>query len=165
MISPEVLRRFPFFSKLSLEQIQTLSKLAKEETVDVDHFFFREEEIAEYFYLLLEGAVAIVYELPEREFDQKISDQFMRTLQTKDVVVSTVGPGDIFGWHGIVPPFEARAGAKAVTPCRVVAFDSKLLMDEFEKDCGFGYIMTQKAAQIISERLRDLRIETLASVA
>ena len=112
----------------------------------------------------MEGSVAIVYEVPEREVDQKISDQFMRTLKTKDIVISEVIPGDIFGWHGIVPPFEARAGAKALTPCKVIAFDSKLLMDEFEKDCRFGYIMTQKAAQIISERLRDLRIETLPSV-
>ena len=165
MISPEVLRRFPFFSKLSLEQIQTLSKLGKEEKVDAEKFFFREEDDAKFFYLVLEGAVAIVYEIPERDVDQKISDQFMRTIQTKDVVISTVGPGDIFGWHGIVPPFQARAGAKALTPCRVVAFDCKLLLDEFEKDCAFGYIMTQKAAQIVSERLRDLRIETLASVA
>ena len=164
MISPEVLRRFPFFSKLSLEQIQILSKLAKEETVESDHVFFKEGELANNFYLLLEGSVAIVYEVPEREVDQKISDQFMRTIKTKDVVISEVIPGEIFGWHGIVPPFEARAGAKALTPCKVVAFDSKLLMDEFDKDCRFGYIMTQKADQIISERLRDLRIETLPSV-
>lgn len=165
MISPEVLRRFPFFSRLSLEQIKILSKLAKEEKVEPDQYFFREDETADSFYLLLEGAVAIVFELPEREVDHKLSDQFSRELKTKDVVISTVGPGDIFGWSGIVPPFKTTAGAKSLTTCRVVAFDCKTLADEFEKDCGFGYIMTQKAAQVISERLRDLRIESLAYVA
>lgn len=162
MISPEILRRYPFFSKLSMKQIHILSKLGTEETVEPEHFFFREDETATDFYLVLEGAVAIVFELPDRDVKQKISDQFMRTLHTKDVVISTVGPGDVFGWHGIIPPFISSAGAKALAPTRVVAFDCNSLMEEFEKDHRFGYIMSQKAAQIVSERLKDLRIESLA---
>jgi CRP-like cAMP-binding protein len=163
MISPEVLRRYPFFSRLSIEQINTLAKLADELTVDDGHYFFREDEISKSFYLVLEGAVAIVFELPERDVEHTISDQFMRKLRTKDIVVSTVGPGDVFGWSGIIPPHSATAGAKAVTPCRVVSFDCDELMKEFEKDCAFGYVLTQKAAQVISERLRDMRIESLSS--
>jgi CRP-like cAMP-binding protein len=163
MISPEVLRRYPFFSRLSIEQISTLAKLADEMTVDDGHYFFREDEISKSFYLVLEGAVAIVFELPERDVEHSISDQFMRKLQTKDIVVSTVGPGDVFGWSGIIPPHSATAGAKAVTPCRVVSFDCEELMKEFEQDCAFGYVLTQKAAQVISERLRDMRIESLAT--
>ena len=164
MISPEVLRRYPFFSRLSMDQITVLAKLATEKTVDTDHFFFREDEESSNFFLLLEGAVAIVFELPEREVEHKISDQFTRKLQTRDVVVSTVGPGDVFGWSGLIPPHKATAGAKAVTPCRVVSFNCIELLKEFEEDCAFGYLMTQKAAQVISERLRDVRIETLSTI-
>lgn len=163
MISSEVLRRYPFSAKLSIDQLNTLAKLATELTVDTEHFFFREDEQLKNFYLVLEGAVAIVFELPAREVEHKISEQFTRKLQTKDVVVSTVGPGDLFGWAGLVPPHNSNAGAKAVTPCRVVAFDCQELLSAFDEDCGFGYIMTQKAAQILAERLRDLRIESLAS--
>jgi CRP/FNR family cyclic AMP-dependent transcriptional regulator len=165
MISPEVLRRFPFFSRLSIEQIQVLSKLAKEEKIELDQYFFREDETADNCYLLLEGAVAIVFELPERAVEHKLSDQFSRELKTRDVVISTIGPGDVFGWSGIVPPHKATAGAKSLTTCRVVAFDCKALVNELEKDYSFGFIMMQKAAQVISERLRDLRIESLAYVA
>ena len=165
MISPEVLRRYPFFARLSFDQITTLAKLADEDTVEAEHFFFREDEELNNFYLLLEGAVAIVFELPEREVEHKISEQFMRKLQTKDVVVSTVGPGDVFGWSGLIPTNKASAGAKALTPCRVVAFNCEKLLEVFEKDTNFGYIMVQKAAQVISERLRDLRIESLATIA
>ena len=164
MISPEVLRRYPFFARLSMDQISTLAKLAKEETVETDHFFFREDEDINNFYLILEGAVAIVFELPERDVKHKISDQFERKLKTRDVVVSTVGPGDVFAWSALVPPYKATAGAKAVTPCRVIAFECKELIKEFETDCAFGYVMTQKAAQVIGERLRDLRIESLSTV-
>jgi CRP/FNR family transcriptional regulator, cyclic AMP receptor protein len=163
MISSEVLRRYPFFSRLSIEQISSLAKLADEETVENGHYFFREDEVSKTFYLVLEGAVAIVFELPERDVEHTISDQFMRKIKTKDVVVSTVGPGDVFGWSGIIPPHKATAGAKAVTPCRVVAFDCEQLIKEFDNDCAFGYLMAQKAAQVISQRLRDMRIESLAT--
>jgi hypothetical protein len=37
-------------------------------------------------------------------------------------------------------------------------------MKEFEKDCAFGYLMTQKAAQVIRERLQDIRIESLSTI-
>ena len=163
MISSEVLRRYPFFARLSMDQLNTLAKLATEITVETDHFFFREDEELKKFYLVLEGAVAVVFELPAREVEHKVSEQFERKLQTKDVVVSTVGPGDLFGWSGLVPPHNSNAGAKALTPCRVVSFDCQELMSAFDEDCKFGYIMTQKAAQILAERLRDLRIESLSS--
>jgi hypothetical protein len=34
-----------------------------------------------------------------------------------------------------------------------------------DEDHEFGYLMTQKVAQVIRERLRDMRIESLAEVA
>ena len=42
---------------------------------------------------------------------------------------------------------------------------SEELLQTFEEDCRFGYIMTQKSAQVIRERLRDSRIESLADLA
>jgi hypothetical protein len=63
-----------------------------------------------------------------------------------------------------VPPYKATAGAKSLTSCRVVAIRSKELRDFFEDDYQFGYLMSQKAAQVIRDRLRDLRIESLSSV-
>jgi CRP-like cAMP-binding protein len=164
MISPELLRRYPFFAGLNMDQINMLSKLANEEIVEPGHYFFHENEALDSFFLDVEGAVAIVFELPERDVDHKISDQFMRKLKTKDVVISTVSPGDVFGWSGLVPPYTATAGAKALTPCRVIAFDRKEIVAIFDKDCEFGYLMTQKAAQVIRERLHDFRIESLAFV-
>ena len=162
MVSPELIRRYPFFSGLDMEQINYLAKLADEEILDEGHYLFREDEETNQFYLLIEGAVGIIFELPERQVEQKLSDQFARKLQTKDIVVSTVSPGDVFGWTGLVPPFIATAGAKTLTPCRIIAFDTKELMEKFEDDCRFGYVMTQKAAQVMRDRLHDMRIESLA---
>ena len=162
MISPEILRRYPFFARLSLEQLAKLAQSASDEILESEHYFYHEEEGLDHFYLVIEGAVAIVFELPEREVEHKISDQYFRKLKTKDVVISTVGPGELFGWAGLVPPHCANAGAKTLTPCRVIEFNRQELMEEFDEDPQFGYIMIQRAAQAISQRLRDLRIESLA---
>jgi CRP/FNR family cyclic AMP-dependent transcriptional regulator len=162
MVSPELIRRYPFFSRLNSEQIDFLAKVADEEILEEGHFFFREDEETNQFFLLIEGAVGIIFEVPERQVKQKLSDQFARKLQTKDIVISTVSPGEVFGWTGLVPPHIATAGAKTLTPCRVIKFNTKELMDTFEDDCRFGYIMTQKAAQVMRDRLHDMRIESLA---
>lgn len=162
MVSTELLRRYPFFAGLSRDHLNTLAKVSDEMTVEADEYFFHEEDLLEHFYIVLEGAAAIVFKLPERDVQHKIADQFAREFRTKDAVLSTVGTGDIFGWSGLVPPYKATAGAKAITPCRVIAVGSKELVSVFEEDCRFGYLMTQKAAQVIRDRLRDLRIESVA---
>ncbi|MGD2157974.1 MAG: hypothetical protein PVG32_13955, partial [Anaerolineales bacterium] len=62
-----------------------------------------------------------------------------------------------------VPPHKATASAKAQTDCRVITFDCDKLLDVFVEDCEFGYTMAQKAAQVIGQRLRDIRIESLSA--
>ena len=162
MVSPELIRRYPFFAGLDYDYIVKLAKVADEKTVDAGHPFFRESDDLKEVYLVLEGAVAIVFEVPDQDVEQEIAGQLTGKLSTKDVTVSTVGTEDVFGWSGLISPHTATASAKAITPCRVLAFDSDRLLRDFDDDCRFGYLMAQKAAQVIRERLRDMRIESLA---
>jgi len=162
MVSPELIRRYPIFSGLSFDEISTLAKLASEEQVEEGHYFFHEGDELTHFYIVMDGAVAIVFEVPERDVEHKISEQLTGTLKTRDVIISTVGPGELFAWSALVPPHQATAGAKALAPCRVLAFDSRELLKIFEDNCHFGYVMMRKAAQIIRGRLRDTRIQSLA---
>ena len=165
MVSNELLRRFPFFAGLSHDHLNTLSKISDEVKTESDHYFFHENEKLNCVYLILEGSVGIVFRLPQRNVQHKISEQFARDLRSEDVIISTLGLGDVFGWSGIIPPFEATAGAKSLTPTKVIAIQGDELAKLFEDDCRFGYLMTQKAAQVIRDRLHSLRIETLAFVA
>ena len=164
MISPELIRRYPFFAGLEEDQIVSLAQVANEETVEPGHYFFHEEDELDTFYLVMEGEVAVTIEVPDQAVEQKVSGQLTGELQTKDIVISTVGPGEVFAWSGLVPPHRSTANSKANSACRVVAFDGVQLREKFEKDCRFGYLMMQKAAQVSRGRLRDLRIESLANL-
>jgi CRP-like cAMP-binding protein len=164
MVSPELIRRYPFFAGLDYDHILKMAKVADEQTVETGYYFFHEDDELQNFYLVLEGAVAILLEVPDQDVEQAIAGQLTGKLQTKAITVSTVGTGDVFGWSGLIPPHVSTAGAKAIMPCRVLAFDCEELRQVFEDDCRFGFVMTQKAAQVIRERLRDMRIESLANL-
>lgn len=165
MISPELIRRYPFFAGLDHGQIDLLAQVAQERSVDEGHRFFREGDVLDAFYLLVEGSVAIVMEVPDREAaGEDVAGQLTGEMKTKDIVVSGIGTGDVFGWSCLVAPHEASAGAVAKTECRVVAFDGGQLAKAFEDDWRLGYLMSQKAANVMRDRLRDMRIESLSSL-
>jgi len=150
MISPEVLRRYPYFAGLSADQMVTVANTAEEISAPAGHVFFHEGDVLNHLYIVLEGEVAILIELP---------------TQNKQAVTSTVGPGEVFAWSALVPPYQATAGVKALSVSRVLSFDCRALRKAFEQDCQLGYNMMQMLAQVIRDRLRDLRIETLACMA
>ena len=146
MVSPEVIRRYPYFSGMSIERINLLANIADEIECEKDQYFHHEGEEIDKVYLLVEGEVSLITSFPQ---------------QDKEVVINTMGAGDVFGWTSLLPPHTAGAGAKTVTNCKLVEFSAKDLRIKFEEDFQFGYLMMIKIAQIIRERLDSIVIETL----
>ena len=72
MISPELIRRYPFFAGPSNSYIATLAKLADEVSVDTGHCFFREGDELKKLYLVVEGAVGLVIQVPDRDKEQPL---------------------------------------------------------------------------------------------
>lgn len=162
MISPEVLRRFPICGNLDLQQIEVLAGHADELQVEADHYFFHEDDDLEACFLLLEGQVAILLETTDKERSKSVAGQLTGEVATTSTVVSKLVPGEIFGWSGMIPPHIATASAKTVSPSRVARFDSAKLRQAIEADPKFGMVMMQKMAEVIRDRLKNLRVETLA---
>ena len=165
MISVELLRRYPFFAGFTREQIDDLARVAVEDSVSAGHQFVHEGERLTNFFLVLEGTVGINIKVPDREIEQSLTRQITNDLITRDVKVSTVGEGEIFGWSALIPPNRSTANVKALTSCRVLVFDYQELQPIIDEDCCFGHLLTLKAAQIIRNRLRDKRVESLAELA
>jgi len=147
MVSTELIRRYPFFAGLSLEQLNIIASAAKEEQVEAGHFFMHEKDENPFLYLVTAGKVTIVIELPGKD---------------KEIVVGEVGPGDLFAWSALVPPHTATASVKASSPCNVIAIDCRQLLEVFEDDPRFGYLMMMKLAQITRNRVTAMTTETLA---
>ncbi len=164
MISPELLRRYSFFGTFTHDDLLRLASAGTEMQADAGQYFFHEGDELDRFFLLVDGAVSIVMELPAQNVAHPVSGQMTGQLATQDVIVTRVGSGDIFGWSGLVPPHAATSGARAAASCRVVAFDCPALLRAFDADCRFGYLMLQKIVQVTRARLQDLRVESLAAI-
>jgi CRP-like cAMP-binding protein len=164
MISPELIRRYDFFAGLSPEQMIVLSNLAEERVVEENYVFFHEGDEIHEFSLVVEGAVGITIQVPDKSVEHPISKQLTSDMETKDITVTTIGSGMIFGWSAIIPPHIANATPIALTKCHLITFDCKNLENLFEKDKDLAYKITLKAAQVIRERLRDMQIESLSTI-
>jgi CRP-like cAMP-binding protein len=165
MISPELLRRHRFFAGFSHEQLDELAMAADDAFVSAKHWFFHEGETLTHFFLLLEGSVALTHNIPDRNARQTTAMHLTGNLITRTVNIGTLGEQEVFGWSALIPPNESTAGAQALTACRVVAFDTMQLRPTLEDNCSFGHLLTLKTAQIIRERLRMRRIESLTDYA
>ncbi len=147
MVSPELIRRYPYFSGISIERINLLANIAEEVQSEPGQYLHQEGDDISKVYIIIEGEVSLVTTLPQ---------------QGKEVVINTLSVGDVFGWTSLIPPYTAGAGAKSITKCKLIEFDARKLREKFEEDYQFGFLMMTKIAQIIRERLDSIVIETLA---
>jgi CRP-like cAMP-binding protein len=161
MVPIELVRRYPFFAGFDRDQVADLARVAEEISVQPGHEFIHEGDHISTFFLVLEGKVGITLNVTDRGMKQSLTRQITNNLITKDVTVSTVGVGEMFGWSALVPPNLSTANAKALTPCRVMVFDYHMLQPFIDEDCCFGHMLTLKAARVIRERMRDQRMEML----
>lgn len=150
MVSPELLRRFPFFAGLTDEEIKSMAMISEEETYEANTFVFRERDKAKKLFVLMEGTVDIMVDTDEEGLQHE--------------TVSTLTPGDVFCWSAVVEPYILTASGFAATPVSVIAVDGAGLRAMFELDCYLGYNILQKAAQVISSRLKGTRIQMLSLV-
>jgi CRP-like cAMP-binding protein len=164
MVSPEMIRAYPFFSGFTLDQVVDLSMVARELEVEPGYTFINENQEVHHFYLIRDGKASICIAVPHRQIEHTFQQQIYRDLVTEDVIISTLEDGELFGWSAIIPPHEATASVKAITPCRVIEFDYLALTPKIEENCCLGHLLTLKAAQVVRERLRDLRVENLVSI-
>ena len=147
MVSPELIRRYPYFSGISIGQLNMLANIAEEVEVDAGQYFHHEGDDINKVYIIVEGEISLVTSLPQ---------------QDKEVVINTIGAEEVFGWTSLLPPFTAGAGARANTNCKLIEFKASELREKFEEDYEFGYLMMMKIAQIVRKRLDSIVIETLA---
>ena len=162
MVSIEMLRRYPFFADLNHEDLVMLSKTANQLHFEAGQPIFHEGDELTTFYLVVEGIVGIVVGVTDKAQGHKLADQLMGNFNMKGVTISKVNKGQVFGWSALVPPHTSTAGAKAITASQIVAINCEQLRPRFDEDPRFAYLMVLKAARIIRERLRDLRVESIA---
>jgi CRP-like cAMP-binding protein len=147
MISPEVLRRYPYFVGVSEESLKAVAMLADARSVPAGTQLFSEGDTASMLNIIVRGKVEIQYTLGSGE---------RRT-------VDTLVDGDILGWSALVEPHKYTAIGMAKTDLELVSIQAKKLRDLCDRDPTMGYRLTTQIAKLLAHRLEGARIQLAVS--
>jgi CRP-like cAMP-binding protein len=131
----------PFFRGLRPGHLSTLAIYAMETDFDRGQMVLKQGDIANRFYLVLEGKVALE----------------TRNQDGAPVIIQTIGAGDVLGWSWLFSPYIWRFDARALEPAKAIFFYGTRLREHCEEDPRFGYELMERVAQVAIDRLQALR--------
>ncbi len=153
MISPEILKRYPFFGSFSDEQVKALAMIAEEKSFGKGTVICEEGKHADAFYLLINGGISLYY-ISEDEYHPETRKQFL---------VGEINPGEVFAISALIEPHIYSTTVYADKDSQVLKFDSIDLHDLIQKDPMVNCILMQKIAIALMERLTFVRVQLAAA--
>jgi CRP/FNR family transcriptional regulator, cyclic AMP receptor protein len=153
MISPELLRRYPFFGNLSDAQLKSIAMIAEEVSWEKGVIVLEECEPANYFFLLLEGDVDLFYR----------SEDKLNPKTRKDFLVGEINAGEIFAISALIEPYVYSASVKTARQSRAIKFDAIELRKLFDQDANLSCLMMTQVAKAAMERLAYARVQLAAA--
>ena len=153
MISPELLRRYPFFGFMTEEQFQKVAMISEEIEFEEGEVLFESGAAGDAFYLLIDGAVELSYVV----FDQ-INPELCKEFQVGDI-----NPGEVFGVAAVIAPRKFTATAKATMNGQAIEIDADALLALCGEDAAFGYGLMAQVAKATAERLGFTRTQLAAA--
>jgi CRP/FNR family transcriptional regulator, cyclic AMP receptor protein len=141
----DLLREDPALRELAPAHRDTIAGCARNCVIRPGDEILREGDPADAFYIVRDGTVAIVTQVPARG----------------EVTLETLHAGDLLGWSWLVPPYRNAFGARALGLTRLLALDGACLRRRCEDDPALGYDLLKLLAAVFTERLRDARLRLL----
>ncbi len=143
MISPEVLRRYPYFAGIDEGSLKKLAMIAEEKTVPVGTVMFREGDPASHLAIILKGEVNIQYILGSGESE----------------TVDTLVDGDLLMWSALVEPYKATALGTTTKETHLARIDATKLRLLCEQEPILGYRLMTQVARLLADRLEGARMQ------
>jgi CRP/FNR family cyclic AMP-dependent transcriptional regulator len=135
----------PFFAALTDTQRAALAEDGITATFPAGGRLFQEGGIADRFWLIEDGSIALDMRVPGRG----------------DQIVETLGPGTVLGWSWLHPPYRWHFGAVARLATTAIAFDAASVRRRCDADPAFGYAALRLFTPVITERLQATRLRLL----
>ena len=140
------LKTIPEFEQLPDAGIDLLARLAKVGDAKAGSMVDVQGEPANKFYILVGGRLGVVLEL---DFG----------VTKKNYMVTSIGPGQMFAYSGLVGNPHYTAGSRALTNSTYIEFDVEKLNTAFNNEPQLGYVMMKMVAQTIASRLRAMQLQ------
>jgi CRP/FNR family cyclic AMP-dependent transcriptional regulator len=143
-VSVTALRTFPMFYGVPEKSLESLARVSMMRRVPRNSTVVRAGDRTDFVYLILSGSLKVL-----------VSDE-----EGREVILSMLGPGELFGEMGVLDDNPRSATVAAVTPCDLIVMskgDFKRCLQENFEVCL--YIMRNLVQRL---RTADRKIESLA---
>ena len=137
----EALRSIEFTQDLQPKQLEELAAISTHVTFSEGATIFQEGDDSELVYLIIQGEVALLTQVPGHG----------------QVTIESITNGQLLGWSSLFPPKKKTAGAETRTSTRAIAINARQLRELCAADHDIGYEIIWRVAQVVSERLSNAR--------
>lgn len=135
----EALGKIELFRGIRLEGLERIAAICAEETFRAGDVVFREGEVGDKLYLILEGKVRIAREVSGMG----------------EEALAVLGPGAAFGEMSLIDDFPRSADARVHERCRLLVLTKEALEDLLFLDKDLAYEILWNFVRILSARLRE----------
>ncbi len=134
-----------FAEGIPSDHLQCLSRVSRLLRVPAGARLFREGDVEDEVFVITAGHIRLSMNVPGRG----------------DVAFLTTGPGELVGWSGLVADGRMTATATAVEDTTLIAMSGEKLRDLCSREQVLGYVLMQRVAQVLSQRLLSTRLQLL----
>ena len=139
----ELITDSPTFAGLEPAHLEFIAGCGRNERIAAGTMLMREGELAERFWLIRRGMVALELYVPGRE----------------PLVIETLEPGDVVGWSWLFPPYRWALDGRAQGECHLITFDGVCLRNKCDVDHDLGFALMSRFAADMVGRLQATRLQ------
>jgi len=150
MVSPELLRRYPFFAMLSFEQLKAVALITEEKSYAKGTILLKENTPATKLILLIEGDLDLIFSGGGE-------------VAISNALVGSIAPGEACGVSSLIEPYQYISSVKATVAVKVIEVNGLALRALMEVDPKLGYAMMRNISTAVLERLKYTQVELAAA--
>jgi CRP/FNR family cyclic AMP-dependent transcriptional regulator len=153
MISPEMLRRYPFFADIDDTHIKAIAMITDVIPLKAGEILFHSGQPSEALFLLVDGVI---------ETSLVITDTNDPTFK-KEFYLDDYNPGEVFGLSALSEPNTHSITTRVSRPGKMLRIDGARLNQLCLSDCHMGYQVMKQLYKTALERLHHVRVQLAAS--
>ena len=142
------IEQHPFFKDMKPAHVDLIAGCAHNVSFKAGEYICKEGEPANYFYLIRQGRVVVEASSPPLGV----------------IGLLSVGPGEIFGYHWLFPPYAWSFDYRASELTRALAMDGRCLRGECETDHELGYQLMLRFSEVLGSALEATRQQLLETI-
>ena len=141
----QFVREHSLFAGMDQDQVDYVAGCGQLRRFKEGDYLTRENDPADYFFLLLEGRALI--------------ETHQHNLPAAPLL--TINANDIVGWSWLIPPYRYQFDARATTNLRTVELNGRCIRDKCEGDPALGYELLKRLASVMVSRIHGARFQLL----